>query len=128
MEVDMRLSYFGALAALGSLLAFPALAQTTAPGTSAPGAAAKPPMTTTAPSTSAAKTVPGTTSATEALIDINTAPKDQLDKLPQIGSARADAIIKGRPYRAKNELVDKKVIPQNAYDAIKERVIAHQKS
>jgi DNA uptake protein ComE-like DNA-binding protein len=63
-----------------------------------------------------------------ALIDINTAPKEELDKLPQIGSVRADAIVKGRPYRAKNELVDKKIIPQNAYDAIKDRIIAHQKS
>jgi competence protein ComEA len=71
---------------------------------------------------------PSATSSTSALIDINTAPKDQLDKLPQIGEARADAIIKGRPYRAKNELVDKKIIPQNAYDAIKDRIIAHQKS
>ena len=82
----------------------------------------------TAPSTSPAKPVPSTTSSTSALIDINTAPKDELDKLPEIGSARADAIIKGRPYRGKNELVDKKIIPQNAYDAIKDRIIAHQKS
>ncbi|MFL4997039.1 MAG: ComEA family DNA-binding protein [Microvirga sp.] len=121
----MRLSYLGALAALGSLLACPALAQTAAPSA---GAAAKPPAATAAPSTSAATPAPGTTSATNALIDINTAPKDQLDKLPQIGEARADAIIKGRPYKAKNELVDKKIIPQNAYDAIKDRIIAHQKS
>lgn len=114
--------------ALGSLLASPVLAQTAAPGTASPTPAAKPPMTTAAPAMPAAKAAPSTTSSTSALIDINTAPKDQLDKLPQIGEARADAIIKGRPYRAKSDLVDKRIIPQNAYDAIKDRIIAHQKS
>jgi len=123
----MRLSHFGALVALGSLLASPAFAQTATPG-AAPAPAAKPPMTTAAPAMPAAKPAPATTSSTSALIDINTAPKDQLDKLPQIGEARADAIIKGRPYKAKSDLVDKKIIPQNAYDAIKDRIIAHQKS
>jgi DNA uptake protein ComE-like DNA-binding protein len=120
----MRLSHLGALAALGLLLASPALAQTAAPSTAAPSTsspstAAKPPATGTAPAAA---------SSQGALIDINTASKDVLDKLPQIGEARADAIIKGRPYRAKSDLVDKKIIPQNAYDAIKDKVIAHQKS
>jgi DNA uptake protein ComE-like DNA-binding protein len=59
-------------------------------------------------------------------IDINTATKAQLDVLPGIGPARADAIIKGRPYRAKDELVKKNIIPESVYDGIKDRIIAHQ--
>jgi DNA uptake protein ComE-like DNA-binding protein len=60
------------------------------------------------------------------LIDINTATKEQLMTLKGIGEARSDAIIKGRPYRAKNELVDKKIITQAVYDDIKDLIIAHQ--
>ena len=83
--------------------------------TPAAPALAKPAATTTAP-------------AQSGLIDINTASKEQLDALPQIGSARAEAIIKGRPYKAKNELLDRYILPQNAYDAIKDKIIAKQKS
>src|SRR5947209_3166247 len=60
------------------------------------------------------------------LIDINSATKEKLDALPGIGPARADAIIKGRPYRGKDDLVRKKVIPQSVYDGIKDKIIAHQ--
>ncbi len=61
-----------------------------------------------------------------ALIDINSASAEQLRTLEGIGEARAAAIIKGRPYHGKNELVDKKIIPEGVYDKIKDRIIAHQ--
>ncbi len=79
---------------------------------------ATPPTATTAPKPADAK-------AMEPL-DINTATKQQLMTLDGIGDARSDAIIKGRPYRAKNELVDKSLVPQAVYDKIKDRIIAKQ--
>ena len=59
-------------------------------------------------------------------MDINSASEKDLATLPKIGEARAKAIIKGRPYNGKDDLINKKIIPQDAYDAIKDLVIAKQ--
>jgi competence protein ComEA len=62
-----------------------------------------------------------------ALMDINSASEKELDTLPGIGEARAKAIVKNRPYKGKDELVQKKIIPQSVYDGIKDKIIAKQK-
>jgi len=60
------------------------------------------------------------------LIDINRAKAEELMTLKGIGEARAKAIIKGRPYARKDDLVRKKIVPQSIYDDIKDKIIAKQ--
>ncbi|MBN8896881.1 MAG: helix-hairpin-helix domain-containing protein [Rhodospirillales bacterium] len=99
---------------LGATLCLPALAQPPSATTTARGA------TTTAPSTA-------TPAASQSkLLDINSVSIEQLDTLPGIGKARAEAIIKNRPYRAKNELASRHIIPQSVYDQIKDKIVARQ--
>ncbi|MGZ5038049.1 MAG: ComEA family DNA-binding protein [Usitatibacter sp.] len=59
-------------------------------------------------------------------MDLNTASEKELATLPGIGEVRAKAIVKGRPYRAKDDLVRKKILTEKVYEGIKDQVIAKQ--
>ena len=83
-------------------------------------AAVAAPQTATAPAKSKA-------AAAAAAIDINAASLDELQSLAGIGPALAKRIVEGRPYRAKNELEQKRIIPAATYAKIRDRIVAHQK-
>ena len=56
------------------------------------------------------------------LVNLNTATAKELDALPSIGKARTKAIIAGRPYNAVDDLLTKKVLPKDSFEAVKAKV------
>jgi DNA uptake protein ComE-like DNA-binding protein len=83
------------------------------------------------PASTLAQTAPKVTArapaATKAaVLDINTASKADLMALPGIGDAYSQKIIDGRPYKRKDELVAKKIVPQATYDKVKDQIVAKQ--
>ena len=107
---------------LGLLTATPLMAQATQPAAKSDTKMAPAPK---APATES-KMAPAAAPKVE-LLDINSASAEELDALPGIGKAYSAAIIKGRPYKGKDELVQKNIVPQKTYDGIKDKIIAKQK-
>ncbi|MBT9589186.1 helix-hairpin-helix domain-containing protein [bacterium] len=62
-----------------------------------------------------------------ALIDINSANEKTLMTIPGIGTAYSKKIVAGRPYKSKDQLVSRKILPQGVYEKVKDQIIARQK-
>lgn len=59
-----------------------------------------------------------TTASIESAVNINSATKTELDKLPGIGEVTANKIIDNRPFSNKDDLVNKKVLTKSQLDKI----------
>jgi len=104
----------------------PLAADSTATAKPKPPATAKAAKTAPAKS-STAKAAPTTkTAAAATLVDINSASKADLAKLPAIGDVTADKIIAGRPFASKRDLVTKKIMTEGQYAKVKSLIIAKQ--
>lgn len=62
----------------------------------------------------------------ESRVDINHATVDELMKAPGMTRSWAGRIVRYRPYRTKQDLLDRGVVTSEVYDRIKDFVIAHR--
>ena len=77
--------------------------------------------------TTTTRTTKSTKAKTSSKIDINSASQQELESLPGIGPATSAKIVQGRPYRAKSDLVTRKVLSRSEYNKVKNEIVSYQK-
>jgi len=59
-------------------------------------------------------------------VDINSASKEDLMKLPGITDETAEKIVAGRPYKSKADLTRKSILTKAEYGKVRNRIVARQ--
>jgi competence protein ComEA len=62
----------------------------------------------------------------DARVDINHATLDELLKVPGMTRSWAGRVIRFRPYRTKQDLLDRGVVSSEVYDRIRDNIVAHR--
>ena len=114
----------GAKPVAGAIAKTAASAKTTAASAKTTAATAK--TTAADAKTTAAAAATTAKPAAGALVDLNSASKADLAKLPGIGDAISAKIIAGRPWANKAQLLSKGLVSKPVYDKLSALVIAKQ--
>jgi len=64
----------------------------------------------------------------KAKVDLNTASVQELMQVPGMTRTWAARVVRFRPYRAKNNLLDRGVLPPAVYDRVKEFIVVHREA
>ena len=106
-----------------------ARSSSTAPVTPAKTAPTSVPATAATPAPTKADAPPGSKPATAAakpapgqMVNINTASKEALEALPEIGPVKAQAIINNRPYKKIDDIMKVKGIKEGTFGKIKDLI------
>ena len=78
------------------------------------------------PAKSVKKSTAAKKTSTIMLVDVNSASKEALKKLPGITDTYADKIIAGRPYPTKVRIQTSNILPAEVYAGISKKIIAKQ--
>lgn len=64
------------------------------------------------------------TAKSATMVDVNTASLADLEAVPAIGKHYAQKIVDGRPYKTKDDLRTKKILPKSVYEKIQDEITA----